>query len=50
MYMTGRQEGRKEGSRESFVVVVSGSVESDSLQPHGLQHASFHCPSLYQKH
>ena len=50
MYMTGRQEGRKEGSRESFVVVVSGSVESDSLRPHGLQHASFHCPSLYQKH
>ena len=36
MYMTGRQEGRKEGSRESFVVVVSGSVESDSLEPHGL--------------
>ena len=31
---------------ESTVVLFSRSVMSDSLWPHGLQHARLHCPSL----
>ena len=31
---------------ENFLVVVSRSFVSDSLQPHGLQHTRFPCPSL----
>ena len=29
----------------TYLIVVAHSVMSDSLQPHGLQHARFSCPS-----
>ena len=32
--------------KKAFLLLFSHSIVSDSLQPHGLQHARFSCPSL----
>ena len=32
-----------------LLLLFSHSVVSDSLQPHGLQHARLHCPSLFPR-
>ena len=45
-YTAGRQEERKEADNPLLLLSVT---QSDSLQPRGLQHARFPCPSLYQK-
>ena len=53
MYIQGRRAGRKKLYVSGMLLVFSHSVVSNSLQPHGLQHAKLPCPhrlELVQTH